>query len=77
MQRLVKAAEADRSIFKKRSTESRVAATHALADAATTEAVDALRALQSDKDSDVRAAATLSLGRVTRRATTSVRQVSS
>ena len=77
VQRLIKAAEADRSIFKKRSTESRVAATHALADAATTEAVDALRALQSDKDSDVRAAATLSLGRVTRRATTSVRQVSS
>ena len=77
VQRLIKAAEADRSIFKKRSTESRVAATHALADAATTEAVEALRALQSDKDSDVRAAATLSLGRVTRRATTSVRQVSS
>ena len=75
VQRLVKAAEADRSIFKKRTTESRVAATHALADSGTPEAVEALRALQGDKDSDVRAAATLSLGRLARRATTNVRQV--
>jgi HEAT repeat protein len=75
VQRLIKAAEPERSLFKKRSAESRVAATHALADAGSPEAVDALRALQSDKDSDVRAAATLSLGRLTRRASTSIRPV--
>ncbi len=73
VQRLIKCAEPERSLFRKRSTDFRVAATHALADAGTPEALEALRSLQSDKEPDIRAAATLSLGRVTRRATMSIK----
>lgn len=75
VQRLVKCAEPDRSLFRKRTTDFRVAATHALADAGTPEALDALRVLQADKEPDVRAAAKLSLGRATRRATMSVQSI--
>ena len=75
VQHLRKCAQAGGSLFKKRTLEFRVAATHALADAGTLEALEALRSLQSDKEADVRAAATLSLGRVTRRATTSLKSI--
>ena len=75
VQRLVRSAEPGGSLFRKKTTDFRVAATHALADAGTPEALDALRALQADKEPDVRAAATLSLGRATRRATTSVKPI--
>ena len=73
--RLIKCAGPERSLFKKKATETRVAATHALGEAGTPEALEALRSLQSDKDAEVRSAANIALGRATRRATTSVRPV--
>ncbi len=73
--RLLQSAGPDRSMFKKKPTAIRVAATHALAETGSPAGLELLRALQSDKDPDVRAAATGALGRVTRRATTSVRPV--
>ena len=66
VQRLIKSAEAERGLFKKKTPSFRVAAVNALAEARTDEALSALRALQSDKDEDVGAAVTLALGRIAR-----------
>jgi hypothetical protein len=66
VQRLLKAVEAERGLFKKKSTAFRVAAVQGLGEARTTEAVDALKALQSDKDEEIREAATFALVRITR-----------
>ena len=66
VQRLLKAVEAERGLFKKKSTAFRVAAVQGLGEARTPEAVDALKALQSDKDEEIREAATFALVRITR-----------
>jgi HEAT repeat protein len=66
VQRLLKAAEAERGLFKKKATTFRVAAVQGLGEARTPEAVDALKALQSDKDEEIREAATFALVRITR-----------
>jgi HEAT repeat protein len=59
--RLVKAAEPDGVLFRRKSTDYRVAAVRALGDARTTVAATALRALLNDKDREVRAAAKYAL----------------
>jgi HEAT repeat protein len=64
VQRLLKAAEAERGLFKKKSTAFRVAAVQGLADSRTPEATEALRALVSDKDDDVAASAKVALQRI-------------
>ena len=66
VQRLISAAESKRGLFQKKTSSFRVAAVNALAEARTEEATSALRALQGDKDEDVRAAVTLALGRISR-----------
>ena len=70
VQRLIKGAEAERGLFKRKTTAYRVASVHGLSEARTLEATDAIRALQSDKDDAVREAAKQALGRITRRPTT-------
>ena len=64
VQRVVKAAEAERGLFRKKSTAFRVAAVQGLAEARTPEAVEALKSLHGDKDRDVNAAATHALLRI-------------
>ncbi|MFL5617378.1 MAG: HEAT repeat domain-containing protein [Gemmatimonadaceae bacterium] len=64
VQRLLKAAEAERGLFKKKSTAFRVAAVQGLAESRTQEATEALRALVSDKDDDVSASAKIALQRI-------------
>jgi HEAT repeat protein len=64
VQRLVKAAEAERGLFKKKSTAFRVAAVQGLTEARTPEAVEALKSLHGDKDKDVNAAATHAILRI-------------
>jgi HEAT repeat protein len=64
VQRLLKAAEAERGLFKKKSTAFRVAAVQGLAESRTPEATEALRALVSDKDDDVSASAKVALQRI-------------
>jgi HEAT repeat protein len=66
VQRLLKAAEAERGLFKKKSTAFRVAAVQGLAESRTPEATEALRALASDKDDDVAASAKVALQRIAR-----------
>ena len=66
VQRLITASEVKRGLFQKSTTSFRVAAVNALAEARTTDAMVALRALEQDKDSDVRAAVMLALGRIAR-----------
>ncbi len=66
VQRLVKSAEAERGVFKKKTTTFRVAAVHGLSEARTMDATDALRALQTDRDLEVRDAARFALGRISR-----------
>jgi HEAT repeat protein len=61
VQKLIKMAEPDGRIFRKKSTTLRVAAVQALGDAKTQAAVLALRELSSDKDRDVRETATRAL----------------
>jgi HEAT repeat protein len=61
--RLIAAAEPDRGMFRKKPVALRVAAVQALADARTPEALAVLKALQADKDEDVRATAVYVLGR--------------
>ena len=68
VQRLTRATEAERGLFKKRPVALRIAAVQGLAEARTPEALEALRALQADREADVRDAATLALGRVARQA---------
>jgi HEAT repeat protein len=74
--RLIRGAESERSLFKKKTVTYRVAAIHGLAEARTPQAMDALRTLQEDKDPTVREAALIGLKRVAR-GTTAVRQVDS
>ena len=66
VQRLLKAAEAERGLFKKKSTAFRVAAVQGLTEARTAEAREALRTLQNDKDEDVKAAALFGLMRISK-----------
>ena len=66
VQRLLRAAEAERGLFKKKSVAFRVVAIQGLGEARTLEAMDALRVLQQDKEKDVRDAATYALGRIAR-----------
>jgi HEAT repeat protein len=66
VQRLIRGAEAERTLFKKKTTGFRVAAVHGLSEARTLEAMDALRALQNDRDPEVRDAAKFALGRIAR-----------
>lgn len=74
VERLVRSADPERGLFRKKTTQFRVAAIHGLAEARTPAALDALRALQEDKDSVVREAATIGLKRVGR-GTTAVRRI--
>jgi HEAT repeat protein len=67
VQRLIKGAEVERGLFKRKTTAYRVASVHGLSEARTLEATDAIRALQSDKDSEVREAAKHAIARITRR----------
>ncbi len=66
VQRLITSAEAERTIFKRKTTGFRVACIHGLSEARTMEAMDALRALQNDRDTEVRDAAKFALGRIAR-----------
>jgi HEAT repeat protein len=68
VQRLLKAVEAERGIFKKKATAYRVAAVQGLGESRTAEATEALKGLQSDKDEEVREAATFALVRIARQA---------
>jgi HEAT repeat protein len=54
VQRLIRAAEPERGLFRKKSTAFRVAAVQALAEAKSATAQAALRALASDKEKEVR-----------------------
>jgi len=56
-------------LFKRKTTAYRVASVHGLSEARTMEATDAIRALQSDKDSEVREAAKQAIARITKRPT--------
>jgi HEAT repeat protein len=64
VQRLLKATEAERGLFKKKSTAFRVAAVQGLGEARTPEAIETLKLLQGDKDRDVNVAATHALQRI-------------
>jgi hypothetical protein len=66
VQRLLKAVEPERGLFKKKATAYRVAAVQGLGEARSPEASEALKALQSDKDEEVREAATFALVRIAR-----------
>jgi HEAT repeat protein len=66
VQRLLKAVEPEKGLFKKKPVAFRVAAVQGLAEARTPEAIEALKALQADKEDDVRDAATFSLVRIAR-----------
>ena len=66
VERLVQAANGERGLFKKRPTPYRVAAVHGLSEAKTPESLEALRALQQDKDDSIRGAATFGLRRASR-----------
>jgi HEAT repeat protein len=66
VQRLLKAVEPDKGLFKKKGTAFRVAAVQGLGEARSPEASEALKALQSDRDEEVREAATFALVRIAR-----------
>jgi HEAT repeat protein len=65
--RLIATAEPDKGLFRKKPVALRVAAVQGLSEARSQEAVDALKALQGDKDEDVRVTAVYALGRLARR----------
>ncbi len=69
IQRLIKGAEVERGLFKRKTTAFRVASVHGLSEARTMEATDAIRALQSDRDAEVREASKQAIARITRRPT--------
>ena len=54
VERLIRAAEPERGLFKRKTTAFRVAAVQALGEAKTSAALSALRSLANDKDKDVR-----------------------
>jgi len=64
VQRLLKAVEAERGLFKKKSTAFRVAAVQGLGEARTPEAIEALKGLVGDKDDDVAGSAKVALQRI-------------
>jgi HEAT repeat protein len=64
VQRLLKAVEPERGLFKKKSTAFRVAAVQGLGEARTPDATEALKGLVSDKDDDVAASARAALQRI-------------
>ena len=64
VQRLLKAVEAERGLFKKKSTAFRVAAVQGLGEARTPEALEALKGLVADKDDDVAGSAKVALQRI-------------
>ena len=66
VQRLLEAVKPDKGLFKKKTLAYRVAAVQALAEARTRDAVEALKLLSTDKDEDIRDAASFALGRVAR-----------
>jgi HEAT repeat protein len=66
VERLIHSAEPERGLFKKKAAAFRVAAVYGLAEVRTSEATNALRALLTDKDDEVREAARLALGRVSK-----------
>lgn len=66
LQRLSAAAAAERSLFKRKMPSYRMAAVHGLAESRAPDALEALRALQEDKDAEVRNAATFGLRRISR-----------
>ena len=66
VQRLVRMAEPERGLFKKKPSALRVAAVQGLSEARTPEAMEMLRTLQGDKDSDVSESARFALGRISR-----------
>jgi HEAT repeat protein len=66
--RLIATAEADKGMFRKKPVALRVAAVQGLSEARTADALEALTALQTDKDEDVRATAVYALGRRARQA---------
>ncbi|HET7186650.1 MAG TPA: HEAT repeat domain-containing protein [Gemmatimonadaceae bacterium] len=61
--RLIATAEPDKGLFRKKAVALRVAAVQGLSEARSDDAVEALKALQGDKDEDVRATAVYALGR--------------
>ena len=61
--RLIATAEPDKGLFRKKPVALRVAAVQGLSEARSDVAVEALKALQGDKDEDVRATAVYALGR--------------
>jgi hypothetical protein len=75
VQRLIKAVEAERGLFKRKSTAFRVAAVQGLADARTPEALEALKGLVSDKDDDVAASARVAVQRIAKATPLSVRAI--
>ena len=75
VQRLLKAVEAERGLFKKKSTAFRVAAVQGLGEARTPEALDALKGLVSDKDDDVAGSAKVALQRIAKATPLSVKAV--
>jgi len=75
VQRLLKAVEAERGLFKRKSTAFRVAAVQGLADARTPEALEALKGLMNDKDDDVAASARAAVQRIAKAAPLAVRAI--
>ena len=75
VQRLLKAVEAERGLFKKKSTAFRVAAVQGLGEARTTEALEALKGLVADKDDDVAGSARAALQRIAKATPLSVKAV--
>ena len=75
VQRLQKAVEPERGLFKKKSTAFRVAGVQGLGEARTAEAIDALKGLVADKDDDVAASARVALQRIAKHTPLSVKAV--
>ena len=75
VQRLLKAVEAERGLFKKKSTAFRVAAVQGLGEARTPEALEALKGLVADKDDDVAGSARAALQRIAKATPLSVKAV--
>ena len=75
VQRLLKATEPERGLFRKKSTALRVAAVQGLGEARTPEATEALKGLAGDKDDDVATSAKVALQRIAKQTPRSVKAV--
>ena len=73
VQRLLKAVEPERGLFKKKSTAFRVAAVQGLGEARTPEAIEGLKGLVSDKDDDVASSSKVALQRIAKHTPLSVK----